>query len=323
MLLKRARLSLVAIVFLVALRFLVGYHFYMEGVAKVREGNFTSKGFLSAAKGPLADQFQSLIPDFEGQFRLPQLRTELEANDQDPVGVDSNTILSYKRFFEFLDSYVQKTGEIYSFTDEQKSEAATKLKTTKERLISVIDDSADDISKYLKGFARHEANQLDEMRNNVASMKKQKDQIEGEWKALVAPTLNAIDKQLDSLESEVNSLATAEQISEQKKYSAIKLPGAGPIDSRVVDKYIPIFDMVVGILLMVGLLTPLAGIAAGIFLASVVLTQFPGAAGAQPTYYQAIEMLACFLLAFSDSGRYAGLDFIPWAFWNRNRAAAD
>ena len=90
------------------------------------------------------------------------------------------------------------------------------------------------------------------------------------------------------------------------------------ITVRQVDKIIPIFDMVVGILLLVGLLTPLAAIAAGVFLLSVVATQFPGAPGSQPTYYQAIEMLACFVVAFADAGRYAGLDFIPWSFWNRN-----
>ena len=70
---------------------------------------------------------------------------------------------------------------------------------------------------------------------------------------------------------------------------------------------------------MLGLLTPVAGLAAGLFLVSVVLTQFPGSHGSAPTYYQAIEMLGCFLLAFSDAGRYAGLDFLPWSFWNRNK----
>jgi uncharacterized membrane protein YphA (DoxX/SURF4 family) len=95
------------------------------------------------------------------------------------------------------------------------------------------------------------------------------------------------------------------------------LPCVSPIDVKLVDKIIPIFDMSVGILLMFGLLTPVAALAAGLFLASVVLTQFPGSHGSVPTYYQAIEMVACFFLAFSDAGRYAGLDFLPWSFWNR------
>jgi uncharacterized membrane protein YphA (DoxX/SURF4 family) len=90
---------------------------------------------------------------------------------------------------------------------------------------------------------------------------------------------------------------------------------------RLVDKVIPIFDMSVGILLILGLLTPIAGLAAGIFLASVVLTQFPGAPGTLPTYYQAIEMVACFVIAFADAGRFAGLDFFPWSYWNARAAA--
>ncbi|MFN5951880.1 MAG: hypothetical protein ACK43N_25540, partial [Pirellulaceae bacterium] len=80
-----------------------------------------------------------------------------------------------------------------------------------------------------------------------------------------------------------------------------------------------IFDMSVGILLILGLLTPLAGFAGGLFLLSVVLTQWPGSLGATPTYYQAIEMFACFFLAAADAGRYWGLDFIPWTWWKNRK----
>jgi len=72
---------------------------------------------------------------------------------------------------------------------------------------------------------------------------------------------------------------------------------------------------------MVGLLTPLAGWAAALFLLGVVLSQMPGYPGTTPTYFQAIEALACVVVATTDSGRYAGLDFIPWSIWNRGKAA--
>jgi uncharacterized membrane protein YphA (DoxX/SURF4 family) len=80
--------------------------------------------------------------------------------------------------------------------------------------------------------------------------------------------------------------------------------------------------MVVGILLMIGLLTPLAAGLAAAFLVSVVFTQMPGYPGTAPTYYQAIECLALITLMTTDAGRYAGLDFIPWAWWQRKPAAA-
>jgi uncharacterized membrane protein YphA (DoxX/SURF4 family) len=78
--------------------------------------------------------------------------------------------------------------------------------------------------------------------------------------------------------------------------------------------------MVVGILLIVGLLTPLAAWAAALFLVSVILTQMPGYPGSAPTYYQAVECLALVVLATTDAGRYAGLDFLPWAWWQKKKA---
>jgi hypothetical protein len=31
-------------------------------------------------------------------------------------------------------------------------------------------------------------------------------------------------------------------------------------------------------------------------------------------------MVGCFVLAFADAGRFAGLDFLPWSFWNRKKS---
>ncbi|AMV35175.1 DoxX [Pirellula sp. SH-Sr6A] len=331
MLLRKARLSLLAILFLVALRFVVGFHFYMEGATKVKEGNFSSTGFLAGAKGPLADKFHQLIPDYDGRFRLPELREQMPEKDQKPTKEDSNKLLSYKKLFEHLDAYAANAKELYGFTEEQSNKVdelvngSKEVTGAKEKLIAVADDWGPQISEYLVGFERVAINQRDEMRNNVAGLRKQKDEIESKWRALVKAPLADVDSILADLETKVNAIAKGEQKGEKNKqrYAELRLPDAGPIDVKMVDRIIPIFDMTVGILLMIGLLTPLAALAAGLFLASVVLTQFPGYPGAQPTYYQGIEMLACFLLAFTDAGRYAGLDFIPWSFWNRGTKKAD
>ena len=52
------------------LRIVVGYHFYKEGTAKLKSGTFTSKYFLSAAKGPLAPYFKSMLEDPDGMEQL-------------------------------------------------------------------------------------------------------------------------------------------------------------------------------------------------------------------------------------------------------------
>ena len=351
MLLRKARLSFLAIIALVALRFVIGFHFYMEGSAKVKEGNFSSAGFLASAKGPLADKFHSLIPDYDGHFRLPELRefmidknsdekTALDGGDAEDTEekpaakkpsinekldkinekLDKSKVFSYKRLFEYIDSFASRASSLHGFTEKQIQDSEEKTTEAKEKLNVVVEDWGSDISKYLKGFERIEKNSVDEMRNNVAGMRKQKDSIEYEWKGLARAPLAEIDRILWDVEKEVNALATDSQVGKDVRYEKLRMPDAGPIDVRLVDKYLPIFDMSVGILLMLGLLTPVAALAAGIFLASVVLTQFPGYPGTQPTYYQAIEMVGCFVLAFADAGRFAGLDFLPWSFWNRKKS---
>jgi len=326
------------------LRFVIGFHFYMEGSAKVKDGNFSSAGFLASAKGPLADKFHSLIPDYNGLFRLPELRElmvekkvdELAASvvapssgesEEKPTAkqpsinekLDKNKVFSYKRLFEYVDSFALEASDFHGFTEEQTNASVSATTEAKEKLNVVLEDWGSDIAKYLKGFERIEKNSVDEMRNNVSGMRKQKDSIESEWKGLARAPLAEIDRILWDVEKEINGLATESQVGKEERYTKLRMPDAGPIDVRLVDKYLPIFDMSVGILLMLGLLTPVAALAAGVFLASVVLTQFPGYPGTQPTYYQAIEMIGCFVLAFADAGRYAGLDFLPWSFWNRKK----
>ena len=57
------------VVMLVLLRVVIGWHFFSEGLAKFAKP-FSSEGFLKQAKGPLADSFQSVLPDYHGWKNL-------------------------------------------------------------------------------------------------------------------------------------------------------------------------------------------------------------------------------------------------------------
>ena len=296
MLLRNARLTVPAILALVLLRLVIGWHFFMEGTDKVKNGGFSSVGFLSSAKGPFAKKFQSMIPDFDGETRLDES--------------------AMKSVYE---GFAAQAGELYKITEEQKSEAESVTEKFRKKLKAIYRESKAAIDEYKNGTDRVAQLQNDPMRDKVAGMSRQRDDIESKWRALARPILYDVDKITADFENEINLIATDAQRGKDKLSASLKYPNAPPIDVKLIDKIIPIFDMSVGILLIIGLLTPLAGIAAGLFLASVVLTQFPGSHGSVPTYYQAIEMAGCFFLAFADAGRYAGLDFLPWSFWNRNR----
>ncbi len=302
------RLGTVAVISLVALRVIVGWHFYMEGASKVREGGFASTGFLNAATGPLADQFHSLIPDYDGSIRLDSARMKSE-----------------------YEGLLKRAVETFDLNEEQAAAAEKIVKSSQSQLADVYDQWKGQIAQHEQETARIKRMDNDPIRQKVESLRKQRIDIETKWKALVKPVLSSVDRITADLETELNELggniqAAAEETrkangSKQKvapKSVKLRFPTSVPIDVGLVDKIIPIFDMTIGILLICGLLTPIAGVAAGLFLGSIVLTQFPGWPGSQPTYYQAIEMVACFALAATDSGRYAGLDFLPWAFWHRN-----
>ena len=313
MILRNARLGFLAIIALVFLRFVIGFHFYMEGSAKVREGGFSSNGFLTSAKGPFAKTFQSMVADFDGTIRL-----DTGKDKEKPETKDDYRNGALKQAY---DGFAADAAALYKFTEEQTAESKKVIEECRKQLVETYTTYKAEIDEYKNGMPRIASLEKDAMRSNVASMRKQRDDIENKWKSLPKPALSDIDKISIELEKRINSLATEQQstIDKRNVYASFKLPSNSPIDVKIIDKYLPIFDMSVGILLMLGLLTPLAGLAAGIFLASVVLTQFPGSHGSVPTYFQAIEMTACFFLVFSDAGRYAGLDFFPWSFWHRNQ----
>lgn len=287
------KLSSLAIIALVALRVAVGWHFFMEGSDKVKKGGFSSVGFLGAAVGPMSPYFHSMIPDYDGKVRIDE-----------------------KAIFARIDNFQQQVTTRYRLDDKQSKALERAVGKAKGNIQTAYAQHAQVLTEYKNGFERNIKMDHDRTRTGVASLADQKATIESDWKSKIKPVLKDIDGSLNLLAAEAKAIAGV-QTSEKFK---VNFGDEGLVETSTIDKIIPIFDMVVGILLVIGLLTPVAGVAAGLFLVSVVLTQFPGAPGSLPTYYQAIEAIACFVLAFSDAGRYAGLDFIPWAFWNRRSA---
>lgn len=301
-----ARIGTFGILALIALRIGVGWHFYMEGAAKIRGNDFSSEGFLAGSAGPLADKYKSLIWDNDGKLRLDQPKMN-----------------------GLMDRATTQVVDHFSFTDEQKQELADIQpiyygvskdgKRWVGKLNEVFAESEEDIYKYWESVERLKSMDDSSMWNEVSSLRGQKEKIERDRMAGVRDTISSVETIWGQYEERINEIATEAQ-QKQAGYFRIKRPGEGLMNSRVADKVIPIFDMSVGILLMIGLLTPLASWAAALFLISVVLSQMPGYAGTQPTYFQAVEALACIVLATCDAGRYAGLDFLPWAWWQNKKA---
>lgn len=288
-----ARLSIFGMIAIVLLRVGVGWHFYMEGATKVRGGDFHSEGFLKVAEGPLASQFHAMIWDYQGTVRL----------DRDGMK---------KRFNEAA----AQAKEHFMLTDQQ-SKPLDKLRISfLEKLDETFAEGYDDIEKYWINARRLDAIADDKEWRQVASLNGQLRKVEKDSRESVADTLKTLDGIWEQYERRLNGVANAEQFKAAGPFH-FRRPGEGTLSTSMVDKIIPIFDMSIGILLIIGLLTPLASLLGALFLFSVVLSQMPGYPGTAPTYFQAVECLALLTLMATDAGRYAGLDFIPWAWWHR------
>ncbi len=159
----------------------------------------------------------------------------------------------------------------------------------------------------LDGFTRDGENrtevalEVDSLRGQVDTIKSDRYKELSKWKYEVGEIW-------DSFEAQINALPVGKQV------RAEALPLHRPYAQKmsklsVINKVIPWFDTIVGVLLILGLFTRFASLAAALFLCSVLLTQPFWVPGTTPTYYQAIEMVACLVLFATCAGRIGGLDF--------------
>jgi uncharacterized membrane protein YphA (DoxX/SURF4 family) len=269
----------------VALRLGIGLHFYLEGATKLQNSKPFSAGFLGNAKGPLAPYYKRMVWDADGLYRL-----------------------NYDATARHWDDYRNRVVAHYRFDEKQAAEAKTTLDNYLRRYIYLLNDKEADLKQYHDELKRRDDYAKVPSRS-LASLQAHDARIAEDRNKLVQPVLATVDRMWGALENDLNDLATTEQYEQQGRLEIGKV-GRRPFDSVFVDRWIPYFDLTVGICLILGLFTRVASIAGAMFLASVCISQWPWAEGAIPIYYQAIEMLAMLLLAAIGAGQFAGIDFL-------------
>lgn len=270
---------------ILCLRLAIGWHFYREGADKLISGDFSSAGFMKVATGPLTPLFHWFVWDLDGRARLDREGT-LDAWNQ----------------------YRERVAAHYGFDEQQVAKAKEVFKLRELQYVTLLDDNAEDIDTYFRGLERRDKYRQEAGRMEVASLREQVQTIEGELTKDLNGWLTAIDTMWKGLEKDLNALATPEQA--KRGHLALGKPGRKLMDTVFIDQIIPTFDLIVGILLILGLFTRITSLAAAGFLAMIVATQWPGAPGAIPAHYQIIEMFGCLVLAAVGAGRFAGLDFL-------------
>lgn len=340
----------------VALRLSIGFHFFFEGTDKLKSGNFQASYFLGAARGPAAPWFQQMLDDPTGQQKLCVV--EVERDGQRVVDIDPTLTLAI--WDDFVDRAVSHYGfdgeqsrkqledsieklrgpaadspvvaaelaaqeAALKQIGRQRAEASQQLKHHQQLLRDWLNENRVELIAHfstadrLNGFQRDgaaaakSALEVESLRQQVDSIRSDRTGKLNQWSAQVVAIW-------DSLEQQINRLAVGPQVQAGKV--VLHRPFDQPQSKlKWINRIIPWFDTTVGVLLILGLFTTPAAIAAALFLASVVLTQPFWIPGTTPTYYQIVELAGLLVIAAAGSANTLGLDYL-WSLLRRAKPAA-
>lgn len=278
-------LGIIGVTMLVLLRLTVGWHFHSEGSDKYRQVNWDSTPFFANARGPFADQFRQTVWDYDGAVR------------RDPA---------FTRWW--LEQYRDGAAAYYSFGENEVKAANDALDQLLENLEIILAENANELEEFDLGRERLAKLKQDEARLGVESLAGQIETVRKENDNKLKPVLSEIDQLWAGYEGTINSLAAPNQRAASPPYRLYK-PRTAMVDTSVLNRYVPYFDLAIGWCLLLGLFTPVAALLAAGFLGSVFLSQFPPLAGPTSSNTQLVECMACLVLAGTGAGRFAGLDF--------------
>ncbi len=319
--LKMSRIRLFSfLAALVILRVVIGFHFFKEGADKIRQGDFSAEPFLSAAAGPLAPYHRSLLSDPDGKIRLGVVES---GNEADGIYVALDPELTLALWGDFLD----RAKRYYQWSAGDWDRAQSLYRAYRNHLTQWLNDHRDEIVAHFQtsgrsqGFDR-DGDQRIRVAEQVESLGGQVAQIRDERRGNLARWIREIEGLWDAYELEINAWgATTLAAASAPPRNSLSLhrPFRQPYSRlNVTNAVVPWFDLTVGALLIVGLLTPWAALAGAVFLVAVISTQPPWIPGSASTQYQIVECVALLVIACSASGRIAGLDFF-WSAWRHNR----
>jgi uncharacterized membrane protein YphA (DoxX/SURF4 family) len=352
--LSRFQLGLIFLSLLI-LRVTVGYHFFKEGTTKLKDGNFSSKGFLGTAKGPFAPYFKDMLDDPDGKQKLCVKEIKL---DDGSSSFEFDTSLTFLLWDDYIDQATAYFGfgspDLQETIAERRQsladqiEAARKsddksidtaelerqrqideasilaLREQTQRVEDIFEDHKEQLDDFLRanqtellshfstsdrltGFERDGDSRAD-VATYVDSLRYQVDSIRSDRAGKLKGWNQEVVAIWDSLENQVNSLAVDAQ-AQRPPIPLFRQFDQDTSMSKVIDKVIPWFDTIIGVLLILGLFSRLASGAAALFLFSVIMTQPPWIPGTQPTYFYAIELAACLVIFATCAGRMGGLDY--------------
>ena len=331
---SRRRLGGFAILALVLLRLATGWHFFSAGLEKVErdpESGFRispsfeaiNRGFLSQAKGPLADVYHLLIPNGHDWQEL------LAVPHENKVATDDDAKAAAKRvpYQDWLDRITKDWDAklhdaiaMAHLTEDQTKQAEAAFEQRKQQLADYLESETDAIADY-----QHELWRLDQWRaepeaDGAPFMKERIAKKQAETTATPQAWLAQVDQLECLFTTDLRHILTPEQRADKATAAAMDSAVTDP-DQAVLHRVslaAAVLTLGVGICLLLGLFTRLAALAGALFLLAVILSQPPWVASAEPTINQTVELAGLLVLAGTGPGRWLGLDYLGWAWFHRH-----
>jgi len=339
------------ILFMVVLRIAIGWHFFYEGVWKIKSGTFSATPYLLASVGPLKDVFHAMINDKDGFQRIGIERDQ----DGNVVAIKPDyQIAQINAKCDLIERHYQLTDAqkaVLKETREAKIAEVTSIAADPELLIEAVgyvrllDQVAQEHKqqepKYLQQRMDFNIGKINAARNRLlARVEKPYNDISAVPLFQAAENKRRQDPNV-KVEADDYGLALSPK---QLAAGPLPLPQATHFPGNLLTKaglefktttrtefqdLSMMFGLVaIGAGLILGLFTRLSAFAAAVFLAMFYLSMppWPGVQEVQPLegHYlivnkNLVELIACLAIMTSGVGRWFGLDAFIGAYMDRKR----
>ncbi len=352
---RRRELTTFAVIALVLLRLIVGWHFFREGTKKLEYKphsgqmglDFSSVDFLGQAKGPMAPMYKSVLPfDHKWQELLavakqmvPLTEADLASQSEwqagyekrrkaaeekkEPVTLEIPPTAPYRdwelKVIEDWRGTLAGVTSVPGMKEEQKAKASEAFARRAKQLDDYLAGESDAIEEY-----QHELWRLKQWRETPEAGGVPFEQQRITTKAAEigktpAPWVSQVAAFEKEYFDELRGVLTPEQRANPATTQAFDAAVNGPQAKwlYVIDIAVTILTVGVGICLLLGFFTRTAALAGALFLLSVIASQPPWLTDTVPTMPQVIEFASLLVLAGTRAGRWAGLDFFTWWLFGR------
>ncbi|WP_442481437.1 DoxX family protein [Aeoliella sp. SH292] len=342
------RITAAAAITIVALRLIIGWHFFTAGVEKFEPG-WSSASYLRLANGPLEGFYKSMAPlphewdklvlvqlpakidhaeewRYIGKDGLQETPYKAAKDDKMPDG--SKAVTDTEGHIPFpTDAYgpwasriatdwtatTNEFKKIDGLTEEQIAAADKLLEKQLVRLSQFFELHRGVIDEYHHEIARLEEMLNDDARGELPYLDERITKKRAEVAATPRPWAADIQAEEDVFYNQLRGLVKDEQLTSAMVGEQLAGTFNPPTRLQTVDKLATGVTLGVGICLILGLFTRLASVIGAGFLLSIMSMQPPWAEGVLATVklltaYQGIEFFALLLLAAIGAGTWAGLD---------------